>query len=147
MHVSFLCPEHRDWVYFNQNEALSWVESAHYQGEVCIEHNQWQQAMNQLGCAFEATEILLDLQGPSTTFLVTRLTSLSLSLTQCFKQVSLPNFGLALLDQVAQRLHIAIDISGGCPEKTAFLNHCLEKINNHYQLGLHSSSTASALTH
>ena len=53
MQLSFLCPVHREWVYFHSQTALFYLEGAREKGEAFMEKNDWQEALPFLGRAFE----------------------------------------------------------------------------------------------
>ena len=52
MALTFLCPKHRDWVYFHPQEAISCIEDSQDKGELLIQNNKWQEAVAFVGCAF-----------------------------------------------------------------------------------------------
>jgi len=104
MHLNFLCPLHRDWVYFHPEEALSNLENAQQKGELLVKKQQWKEATPFIGCALESVEILMDLQEDNKVFLATRLTSLSLSLGMCFVHLNFPQHAFDVLDDTCLRL-------------------------------------------
>jgi hypothetical protein len=62
MALNFLCPVHRDWVYFHPQDALTQLEETQQQGEALMQKREWQEAIMFFGSAFETTEILIELQ-------------------------------------------------------------------------------------
>ena len=85
--LHFLCAHHRDWVYFNSQEALEHLEQIQLKGEFLLEHQKWQEAMPLLGCAWETTSILLDLYSGEKTFLVNKLCGQTILLSTCLSRL------------------------------------------------------------
>lgn len=85
--LRFLCPHHRDWVYFNSQEALASLEQMQLKGEFLIEHHKFQEALPFIGCAWETVEILLELYTGERSLLVTRFGCLTVLLDNCFRQL------------------------------------------------------------
>ena len=125
MALNFLCPVHRDWVYFHPQEALSYLENSQQQGETLLQQQNWHEAIAHLGCAFEATEILMELQGPSESFLLFRLTSLAVLLATSFKHLNEHHCTQLILKQAQQKLQQAADISLGNKPRLAYIQECL----------------------
>lgn len=88
MHLKFLCPNHRDWVYFHPQDALLKLEQSQYYGELLLQQGKWREALPFLGCAYETNEILFELYHGEVDFLVTHLTSLTVLLTACLEKLS-----------------------------------------------------------
>ena len=85
--IRFLCAHHRDWVYFHSQEALENLEQMQLKGEFLLEHQKWVEALPLLGCAWEISEILLELYNDETTFLVNRFGCLTMLLCSCLKKM------------------------------------------------------------
>lgn len=105
MPLNFLCPLHRDWVYFHPEEALSHLENAQQKGEWLLKKQQWKEAVPFIGCALESVEILLQLQEASQVFLANRLTSLSLALAECFQYLGVAHYVDEVLNEATDTLH------------------------------------------
>lgn len=128
MALTFLCPVHRDWVYFHPQEALSYLESSQHQGESLLQQQNWHEAIAHLGCAYEATEILMELQGAGKSFLLSRLTSLAILLATSFNQLNEHDCAQLVLKQAQQNLQQAADISLGNKPRLAYIQECLFSI-------------------
>ncbi len=125
MTINFLCPTHRDWVYFHPQEALTYIEEAQQQGETLLEKQDWQQATAFLGCAFETTTILMELQGVGRSYMLSRLTSLAILLANSFNKLSVPDNGMAILNLAKKLLQSAADLSLGNKGKLDYIQQCL----------------------
>ena len=125
MQLSFLCSVHREWIYFHSQTALSYLDNAQEKGEAFIAENDWQEALPFLGCAFETTEILLEIQGAEKTFLLGRLTSLSILLAKIFNQLDKCNHGRLILDQAEKRLQNVAMISLGNKLRLGYVQQCI----------------------
>ena len=125
MQLSFLCSVHREWVYFHSQTALSYLEDAQQKGEAFMGQNDWQEALPFLGCAFEATEILIEVQGTEKTFLLGRLTALSILLAKVFNQLGRSNYGQLVLDQAEKRLKDVAAISLGHKLRLSYVQQCI----------------------
>jgi hypothetical protein len=128
MALTFLCPVHRDWVYSNPQEALSYMDDSQNQGESLLQQQDWHEAIAYLGCAFETTEILMELQGPGESFLLSRLTSLAVLLATSFNKLNEHNCGQIILKQAQQKLQEAEDTSLGDKSKLVYIQECLFSI-------------------
>tara|TARA_R110002167_G_scaffold361999_1_gene580817 strand:+ start:13897 stop:14352 length:456 start_codon:yes stop_codon:yes gene_type:complete len=125
MALNFLCPVHRDWVYFHPQEALSYIENSQQQGETLLQQQNWHEAIAHLGCAFEATEILMELQGAAKSFLLSRLTSLAALLANSFKQLNEHHCAQLILQQARDKLQQAADASLGNKPRLTYIQECL----------------------
>lgn len=125
MVINFLCPTHRDWVYFHPQEALTYIEEAQQQGEALLNKQDWQEASAYLGCAFETTTILMELQGAGKSYMLSRLTSLAILLANSFNKLKAYNNGKVVLEQAKGLLQVAADVSLGNKPKLAYIQECL----------------------
>ncbi|MDU0353919.1 hypothetical protein RS130_08250 [Paraglaciecola aquimarina] len=128
MSPTFLCPTHRDWVYFNPQKALLYIEDSQKEGEVYLQQKNWQKASAFLGCAFEATEILMTLQQSQQSFLVRRLTSLAVLLSESFRQLNTLNISKLILCHAEQKLQDAAAKERDNHSRQDFIMQCIEKI-------------------
>ena len=128
MQFTFLCPVHREWVYFHSQTALSYLDNVQEKGEAFMQADDWQQALPFLGCAFETTEILLEVQGAEKTFLLGRLTSLSILLAKIFNQLGRNNYGQIILEQAENRLQDVATISLGHKLRLSYVQQCIVAI-------------------
>ena len=125
MQLTFLCSLHREWVYFHSQAALSYLDDAQKKGEAFMEEDDWQEALPFLGCAFETTEILLEVQGAEKTFLLGRLTSLSILLAKVFNQLGRSNYGQLVLEQAEKRLQDVAAISLSHKLRLSYVQQCI----------------------
>jgi hypothetical protein len=128
MSLTFLCPVHRDWVYFHPQDALAQLEGTQQQGEVLMQKQEWQEAMSFLGCAFETTEILIELQGIEKSFLLSRLTTLAMLLATSFAMLNAMSYGQLILKQAQQKLQTVADHSLGNKSKQHHVQQCLSAV-------------------
>lgn len=128
MTLTFLCPTHRDWMYFHPQEALLYIDNNQHQGEWFMQQNNWEQASAFLGCAFETTEILMELQGSERSFLVSRLTSLAVLLSESFNQLQTLNIGKQVLEQTVLKLQLAAQNSVSNEPRHAYIQQCIQDI-------------------
>lgn len=128
MHLNFLCPLHRDWVYFHPEEALSNLENAQQKGELLLKKQQWKEAVPFIGCALESAEILLELQEANQVFLATRLTSLCLSLAECFLCLSVIPHALNILNETTATLRKLNDGLNENQLQYAYLKLCISAL-------------------
>jgi hypothetical protein len=151
MALNFLCPVHRDWVYFHPQEALSHLEGAQQQGEMLMQRQDWHEAIKFLGCAFETTEILMELQGGQKSFLLSRLTSLAVLLATSFEKLNVNNHKQLILEQAQQKLIAASDDSFGNEPRQAYIQQCLSVIKSNLEQAVFihpfARSMASELMH
>lgn len=130
MALTFLCPVHRDWVYFHPQDALAQLEGTQYRGEVHMQKQQWQEAMPFLGCAFETTEILIELQGNEKSFLLSRLTTLAILLATNFANLNAMNYAQLILKQAQTKLQLVADNSLGNQPKQDHIEQCLVAVKS-----------------
>lgn len=125
MQLTFLCPVHRDWVYYHPDEAMDRIEKAQRQGEILMQQQRWDRAVPFLGCAFETAEILLEFDDLCASTLVTRLTSLAILLACCFDKVGSSAHGQAILDQAERTLQREKVDSEEGSAKCSYLEQCI----------------------
>lgn len=131
MALSFLCSVHRDWVHFHPQTALTYLEDSQNQGELLIQAKNWKDAISFLGCAFEATEILIELQGIEKTFLLGRLTTLAMMLADSFEEQKALGYKAMILLQAEQKLKMAAEVSLGNKARLALIQKCIFSIRVH----------------
>jgi hypothetical protein len=93
-----------------------------------LQQQNWHEAIAHLGCAYEATEILMELQGAGKSFLLSRLTSLAILLATSFNQLNEHDCAQLVLKQALQNLQQAADISLGNKPRLAYIQECLFSI-------------------
>lgn len=92
--LKFLCPHHRDWVYFNSQEARQYLQQMQQKAEILLDKQQYQAALPYVGCAWESAAIILALQNGDRTALINRFSSLTVLLRICFEQLGLAKYAL-----------------------------------------------------
>jgi hypothetical protein len=130
MALTFLCPVHRDWVYFHPKDALVQLEETQQQGGFFMQKQQWQEAMPFLGCAFETTEILIELQGNEKSFFLSRLTTLAMLLATSFAKLNAMTYGQLILKQAQTRLQLIAENSLGNQPKQEHVEQCLVAVKS-----------------
>lgn len=125
MALTFLCPLHRDWVYFHPQDALAQLDGTQYQGEVLMQKHEWHEAMTFFGCAFETTEILIELEGFGKSFLLSRLTTLAMLLANSFAKLNAINHGQLVLKQTQIKLQLIAESFLGNQPKQDHVEQCL----------------------
>ena len=128
MSLQFLCPNHRDWVYFHSEEALQYIENAQQKGELMYRQGKWREAIPFLGCAYEATEILLELHGKQHTFLLTQLTTLAIWLNECLIHLNAQPHTADISDRALQWLCAARDDSAQKDAHYEYLQMCIQAV-------------------
>lgn len=130
MSLTFLCPVHRDWVYFHPQDALAQLEGTQQRGEEFMQKQEWQEAVTFLGCAFETTEILIVLQDIEKSFLLSRLTTLAMLLAASFAKLNAMSYGEVILKQAQQKLQMIADNSLDNQPKHDHVEQCLMAVKN-----------------
>ena len=59
MKLRFLCANHRAWLCSQPEQAMHWCANSYETGWHLCQQENWQEALPQMGCAFETAEILL----------------------------------------------------------------------------------------
>ena len=130
MQLTFLCSTHREWVFFHSQTALSQLDKMQEKGETFIEMDNWQDALAFIGCAFETTEILLEVQGAEETFLLGRLTSLSILLANIFNQLGMSKNSQLILEQAKKRLQAVSTSSLSHKRQSSYIEQYIFAIKN-----------------
>ncbi|AGH46811.1 hypothetical protein [Paraglaciecola psychrophila] len=130
MALNFLCPVHRDWVYFHPQDALTQLEETQQQGEALMQKREWQEAIMFFGSAFETTEILIELQGNEKSFLLSRLTTLAMLLATSFAKLNAMTYGQLILKQAQTRLQLIAENSLGNQPKQEHVEQCLVAVKS-----------------
>lgn len=105
MRLRFLCPHHRDWVYFHPQEAHQKLAQSWRYGELLIEQEKWREAVPFLGCAYETTEILLELYSTGGHSLPETLTEQCVSLGHCLLRLNCSEYARLVFKQTLSSLH------------------------------------------
>lgn len=127
--LQFLCPHHRDWVYFNSQEATQYLAQIQMKGEFLLQHHQYSKALPFLGSAWETANILMELLTTEHTVAVQRLVCLSALLQSCFRQLKQPQCAEQVRRQTSQSLANALEhISRDSPAHF-YTTDCLEQLS------------------
>ena len=126
--LRFLCPHHRDWVYFNSQQALEELDQIQLKGEILLEHQKWSKALPQLGSAWEITDILLQLYSGEKTFLVNRLCCLTVLLCSCMERMGHKDSVNQVYQQTYQILKTLAQQLEPDNEHRLYLNLCMEQM-------------------
>ena len=62
MQISFLCAKHSDWVYGHPEEAVCFLARDEVQGTTLFYGGEYRESIPYLGCAFDITAILLEVE-------------------------------------------------------------------------------------
>jgi len=128
--MTFLCPTHKDWLYFHSEQGIDFIEDAHRKGEYLVQQESWKKAVPFLGCAFEATEILLELYGKDKTWLLTELTLLAIQLQDCFKETGSEKYTSSISIRALRWLEAAASDPTTDPNKISFIKNCIESLTS-----------------
>lgn len=135
--LSFLCPHHRDWVYFNSQEALEHLDQMQLKGEFLLEHQRWTQALPLIGSAWETSEILLQLYSGEKTFLVNRLCCLTVLLSNCMERLGHKDCAQKVCEQTRQGLTNLAQQFEADSEHRLYLSRCVEQLKSPERLKLY----------
>ena len=128
--LSFLCPYHRDWVYFNSREAFGHLEQLQVKGEILLEHNKWLEAIPFIGSAWETAEILLQLYSGEKTFLVNRFGVLTVFLCTCLEKLKHKECAGQICHQARSALTIQLLQLREGSDLHSYLMGCIEQLKN-----------------
>ena len=141
--LSFLCPHHRDWVYFNSQDAQQHLDQIQIKGEILMEHHKWAEALPLIGCAWETTEILLQLYSGEKTFLVNRLGCLTVLLCRCMEQLGHKECADLICEQTRSALAMQMLQMEQNSEKYNYLQGCIEQLKTPERFQVHFLSWPS----
>lgn len=130
LRLHFLCPHHRDWVYFNSQKALEHLEQIQLKGELLLEHQRWSKALAQLGSAWEITDILLQLHSGEKNFLVNRLCCLNQLLCQCLLRMGHSDCAQQVRQQSCQILSVVEQQLAPDSENRLYLMQCIDHMKS-----------------
>ena len=77
MQISFLCAKHSDWVYGHPQEAISFLARDEFQGTTLFFDGEYRESIPYLGCAFDITAILLEVEEGQNRQLVEKMQALA----------------------------------------------------------------------
>lgn len=128
--LTFLCPHHRDWVYFHSQDALAHLDQIQIKGEILLEHRKWREALPFVGCAWETAEILLQLYSGEKTFLVNRLCCLTVLLNRCLDKNGHKAYAEQVCRQTQSVLTLALHQLDQSSGQHSYLMFCIEQLKH-----------------
>ncbi|MCC2608208.1 hypothetical protein [Planctobacterium marinum] len=126
--LRFLCPHHRDWVYFNSQEALASLEQMQLKGEFLLEHHKYQEALPLIGCAWETVEILLELYTGERSTLVTRFGCLTVLLDNCFRSLKQKVCAEHVCKQAVETLKTSVEQLDPTSDAYEYVSQCIAQL-------------------
>ena len=135
--ITFLCPHHRDWVYFNSQDALDTLDQIQIKGEILIDHQKWAEALPFIGSAWETTEILLQLYSGENISLVNRLGCLTILLCSCLEKLGHKDCANKICHQTTSALTVQLLQMQENSEKHTYLMACIEQLKTPEKFRVH----------
>lgn len=96
MQLSFLCTKHADWVYSHPQQALHCLARDEMQGTMLFMDGKYRDCIAYLGCAYDITAILLEVEEGKNDGLINKLQSLASLLCSAYKELRLNEYTRAL---------------------------------------------------
>ncbi|WP_158971582.1 hypothetical protein [Paraglaciecola sp. L3A3] len=123
----YICIQHRAWVDENPQQAFDNVLQLTKLAEKKLHKNQFEEAIQLLGAAFETAEIIFDnrLESPQ---LTTSLTSSAIMLAHAYSITGRAEAATRLLLRLKNKMQCAISCAVGYATKVAFFQHCSEAL-------------------
>lgn len=141
--VNFLCAHHRDWLYFNSHLGFDYLHQMQLKGEILAEQQCWQEALPQLGCAWETSQILLDIYGTEHLYLITQLGCLTVLLHHCLEQLKQAELAQQVCTQASNKLLQAVASVQSDSDEYAYIMQCIAHLRNPTQFRLYLMSPRS----
>lgn len=144
--LSFLCSRHRDWVYFNSQEALENLDQTQFKGEILMENFKWLEAVPHFGCAWEITEILLQLNVGDKSILVRRFVSLTILLNICLERIGQQECARSVCSQTLSAMKVMLMQMDKTSENSKYIVHSIEQLKHpeNFHLYLRSLSESAS---
>ena len=140
--LRFLCHHHHDWVYFNSQEALEKLDQIQIKGEILMEHLNWAQALPLFGCAWETSEILLQVYGGDKPILVNRFACLAVMINVCLERLGQKECAELVCRQTLSILAMtSLQMEQGT-ENYNYLMDCMEQLKHPENFKLYVPSEA-----
>ncbi|BDX05110.1 hypothetical protein [Planctobacterium marinum] len=143
--INFLCTHHRDWLYFNSHLGLDYLHQMQLKGEILAEQQCWQEALPQLGCAWETSQILLDIYGTEHLNLITRLGCLTVLLHHCLEQLEQVELAQQVCAQASNKLLQAVAAVKPETDEYAYIMQCIAHLRNPAQFSLYLMNSTSGI--
>lgn len=141
--IHFLCAHHRDWLYFNSHKGMDYLQQMQLKGEFLAEQQRWQEALSQLGCAWESNQILLDIYGSEKLFLVTQLGCLTVLLHHCLEQLQQFEVARQVCIQAGNKLYQAVRNVQPDSDEYAYVMQCIAHLRDPAQFRLYLMNASS----
>ncbi|MDX2463792.1 MAG: hypothetical protein QNK31_04715 [Porticoccus sp.] len=123
MKLRFLCAGHREWLNDSPGCAVDCWSNGLETGKILCEEGQWKEALPYVGCAYEASEIILSTQYMDRYNAIRFFTSSVYLLAKVLVKLNDFEEGRRVYQSAIQRLNKALSIT--CYDKL-YINHHLE---------------------
>tara|TARA_B100000700_G_scaffold14623_1_gene14398 strand:+ start:1502 stop:1891 length:390 start_codon:yes stop_codon:yes gene_type:complete len=101
MEISFLCAKHADWVYSHPLEAVNFLARDEFQGTTLFYDGEYRECLPYLGCAFDITAILLEVDEGQNPLFIEKAFALSSLICDAYKALGLLEYQTAMQRRVA----------------------------------------------
>ena len=101
MEISFLCTKHADWVYSHPLEAVNFLARDEFQGTTLFYDGEYRECIPYLGCAFDITAILLEVEEGQNRQLLEKVFVLSTLICDAYGALGLVDYLAAMQRRVA----------------------------------------------
>ena len=101
MEISFLCSKHADWVYSHPLEALNFLARDEVQGTTLFYEGEYRESIPYLGCAFDITAILLEVEEGQNPQLIEKVFALSTLIGDAYRALGLVEYQATMQRRVA----------------------------------------------
>ena len=124
MKLSYLCPNHRNWLFSNCQRAEyywhTWMDTADY----FCQTGQIEQAIPYLGCAFELAEHSLTHRAPDHSLAIHRFTYNSLLLAMAYQYEGDVDSQNTIVKQALERLEKELAFPG----LSGYVSRCMQRL-------------------
>ena len=127
--ANFLCPNHRQWVLNNIDQALQTTYANQQKANELLHEGKTREALNYYGCAYEVVEICIQIKGNSDHQQLSRLTTLCLQTAQCFFELNAFSEERAMLDRTITILKLEENRSLVPESLASFKKYCIASLN------------------
>lgn len=128
MKLRFLCANHREWLYSQPEQAVHSCANSFETGWHLCQQEKWQDALPQMGCAFETAEILLTTRAIASARAVDWFLRTLQGLTQTLEKLRLQDQSREVHQAAIARLRSEV-ARGVAPELEAQLYSHITRLN------------------
>lgn len=128
MKLRFLCANHREWLHSQPEQAMHSCSNSFETGWHLCQVENWQDALPQMGCAFETAEILLTTRAISAARAVDWFVRTLQGLTQTLEKLEFTEQCLSVYQAAIDRLRSEV-ARGIAPELEALLYSHITRLN------------------